>query len=155
MSCQQLSQLRKSRSDHNVRVPLGLKPRYIPGAEGQREAIALGVAGCDHKPPAGGEHPVEHAIFALLHAVQCDPDRIYPIGILRAHTPGERVGVGGAECGDVVDREGQSRRPGTLALGQAGCDEQEDQRPWKLAARFSRNAVVPSFMSEVAARSPK
>lgn len=155
MSCQQLRQLRKLRSDHNVRVPLGLKPRYIPGAEGQWEASALGAAGGDHKPPAGGEHQVEPAVFALLHAVQGDPDRIYPIGILRAHTPGECVGVGGAECGDVVDRERQPRRPGTLPLGQAGCDEQENQRPWNLAARFSRNAVVPSFMSEVAARSPK
>ena len=154
MSCQELRQSRKLRTDYDVAVPLHLKTGNVACPELDHEVNPRLLSRADEEAVAGAKDAVEAAILAPFFLVHGHPYRIDAVRIFGADRPGDRVDATRADA-VLVDRERQFRGTGALPFPETCGDEQDGYRPWNFAERFSRNAVNPSFMSCVAARRPK
>src|SRR5262249_11736719 len=130
----------------------------VAGGEPDGNAVAQNVSRAHRRSKRREECGLEQPVGAKGgRRVDRQPDGIDPVGVVGAQRA--RQGVGGGHR-ILVNEDGEPRRAGSLAVRLAcrrrgPCHHEQGQRPSKRAGRFSRNAVVPSFMSCVAASRPK
>src|SRR6266513_3584104 len=136
-----------SRYHYDIRVALHLKTGQIAGPEPYRDLCGRRLPRLHGKAKTPVEGGIQAAVIPRLDLVHFDPHRIDAVGITRLDRSGNGIlRSGGVARSDsrAIEGETEPRRSGPLAILDAARHDhrcKQDQRPWNLAGRFSRNAV--------------